>query len=137
MLLELLLLLLLLLHPPHRNIEVLHNNTINRLQAQQLYVLTETCHRLGRKPHPLFKLLSVREEENRRRRWRNNAGRAGRSCCAFPIDGAKAAIQQQELDSELVVGSLHPSASASKCRGAPFFAPFSRVFSKRTNRAVF
>ena len=32
---------------------------------------------------------------------------------------------------------LAPSASASKCCGAPFFAPFSRVFSKRTNRAVF
>ena len=32
------LLLLLLLHPPHRNIEVLHNSTIDRLQAQQLYV---------------------------------------------------------------------------------------------------
>ena len=32
------LLLLLLLHPPHRNIEVLHNNTIHRLQAQHLYV---------------------------------------------------------------------------------------------------
>ena len=31
-------LLLLLLHPPHRNIEVLHNNTIGSLQAQQLYV---------------------------------------------------------------------------------------------------
>jgi len=31
-------LLLLLLHPPHRNIKVLHNNTIGRLQAQQLYV---------------------------------------------------------------------------------------------------
>ena len=31
-------LLLLLLHPPHRNIEVLHNCTIDRLQAQQLYV---------------------------------------------------------------------------------------------------
>ena len=28
-----LLLLLLLLHPPHRNIEVFHNNTIGRLQA--------------------------------------------------------------------------------------------------------
>ena len=59
-----------------------------------------------------FKLLSsVREEEKRRRRWRrNNAGRSW--WCAFPIGGAKAAIQQQELDSELVVGSLHPSASA-------------------------
>ena len=56
--------------------------------------------------------------------------------CAFPIDEAKAAIQQQELDSELVVGSLHPSASGSKCRGAPFFAPFPRDFSKRTNRTV-
>ena len=35
LLLELLLLeqLLLLLHPPHRNIEVLHNNTIDCLQA--------------------------------------------------------------------------------------------------------
>ena len=32
------LLLLLLLHPPHRNIEVLHNSTIDRLQAQHLYV---------------------------------------------------------------------------------------------------
>ena len=31
-------LLLLLLHPRHINIEVLHNNTIDRLQAQQLYV---------------------------------------------------------------------------------------------------
>ena len=38
LLLLLLELLLLLLHPPHRNIEVLHNNTIDRLQAQQLYV---------------------------------------------------------------------------------------------------
>ena len=37
-----------------------------------------------------------------------------------------------------MVGSLHPSASGSrsKCRGAPFFAPFSRVFSKRTKRTV-
>ena len=36
LLLELLLLeLLLLLHPPHRNIEELHKNTIDRLQAQQ------------------------------------------------------------------------------------------------------
>ena len=44
----------------------------------------------------------------------------------FSIDGGKAAIQQQELDSELVVGSLHPwaSGSRSKCHGAPFFAPF-------------
>ena len=58
-LLVLLELLLLLLHPPHRNIEVLHNNTIDRLQAQQLYVQIETCGRLGRKPNPLFKLLSV------------------------------------------------------------------------------
>ena len=32
-------LLLLLLHPPHINTEIiLHNNTIDRLQAQQLYV---------------------------------------------------------------------------------------------------
>ena len=40
LLLELLLLerLLLLLHIPHRNIEVLHNNTLGRFQAQQLYV---------------------------------------------------------------------------------------------------
>ena len=38
--------------------------------------------------------------------------------------------EQQELDSELVVGSLHPSAPGRKFRGAPFFAPFSRVFSK-------
>ena len=41
LLLELLLLgelLLLLLHPPHRNIEVLHNSTICRLQAHQLYL---------------------------------------------------------------------------------------------------
>ena len=47
LLLELLLLLgllllellrLLLLHPPHRNIEVLHNSTVDRLHAQQLYV---------------------------------------------------------------------------------------------------
>ena len=88
MLLELL--LLLLLHPPHRNIEVLHNNTIGRLQAQQIYVSIETCSRLGRKPHPLFKLIPVREEEIRRRRWRNNAGRS----CAIPIDE----LQQQELD---------------------------------------
>ena len=43
LLLLLLKLLLLLLHPPHRNIEVvLHNNTIDRLQAQQLHVLTPT-----------------------------------------------------------------------------------------------
>ena len=90
MLLELLLLLL-LLHPPHRNIEVLHNIKIDRLQAQQLYVHIEAFSRLGRKPHPLFKqLLSVREEGIRRRRWRNTAGRS----CAVPIDE----LQQQELN---------------------------------------
>ena len=54
-----------------------------------------------------------------------------------PTDEAKAALQQQELDSELVVGSSHPSASASKCRGAQFFAPFSRVFSKKNKPGRF
>ena len=34
-------------------------------------------------------------------------------------------MQQQELDSKLVVGSLRPSAPGRECRGAPFFAPFS------------
>ena len=119
LLLELLLLLLeqllLLLHIHHINIEVPHNNTIDRLQAQQLYVWANTCHRLGRKPHPHLKLLSVREEEKRRHRWRRN--NAGRSWCAFPIGGAKAAIQHADpatgarlgarsLHSELFVGSF-------------------------------
>ena len=110
----------------------------DRLQAQQIYVPTETCSRLGRKPHPLFKLLSVREEEIRQRRWRNNAGRS----CAAPIDEAKAALQQQELDWP-VVAQLIASFSFRKqeqCRGAPFFAPFSgsRVFSKKnkTDRSL-
>ena len=62
---------------------------------------------------------SVREGEIRRRRWRNNAGRS----CAVPIGEAKEALQQQELDRLAVA--------------LRFFAPFSRVFSKRTNRTVF
>ena len=48
-----LLLLLLLLHPPHRNIELLHNNTIDRLQAQQLYLRinnAERCWQHSRAP---------------------------------------------------------------------------------------
>ena len=67
---------------------------------------------------------------------RKNAGRS--SCaawCAVPID--EAVLQQQELDSELVLGSSHPSASARKCSWRSVFAPFLRVFSKRTNRTVF
>ena len=81
---------------------------------------------LGRKPHPLFKPLSVREEEIRRRRWRNHAVRS----CAVPIDE----LQQQELD-WLVVGSLHPSASGSrsKCRGAPFFCS-TQVYRRKCNQ---
>ena len=45
--------------------------------------------------------------------------------------------QQKELDSGLVVGSSHPSASARKCRGAPFFAPCSRVFLKKNKPGRF
>ena len=64
---------------------------------------------------------------------RNNTGRS----CAVPID--EAALQQQELDSELVVGSSRPQASASKCRGAPFLLRYPAFSPKkrRTNRAAF
>ena len=228
-------LLLLLLHPPHRNTEVPHNSTIGRLQAQQPYVLINTCSRLGRNPlhtgrptthahlpgaassglaqgHPCPPLggLAHHGPANERRRTTTKRcvpartqsrrrrsmgyGRTGRpprqrirrlpppmrawltlphgrhhkappqrfnyftfSSNFFPCErrstggtgGTTTPVARVRSRSTRWRSSnrswtrsswsaprILQFQRASKCRGAPFFAPFSRVFSKRTNRAV-
>ena len=82
---------------------------------------------------PTHQILSVREEEIRRRRWRNNAGRS----CAVPIDEAKAARQQQELEWPVVVGSLHRQLQRASVVALRFLLRFPAFSQKEQNGPFF
>ena len=84
----------------------------------------ETCSRLGRKPRPLFDLLSVREKDIRRRRWRNNAGRS----CAVPIGDRRGQGSAPATGAGLARGQLLASFSFREQEQVSWRSVFCSVF---------